>query len=86
MKLVKVSEHRIVDAETGTVWSFEPGGYIAQQFPCAGPIYPKLYLDNRAMLANDEAEVMWDWLSHNVDTLRTVTHNPDVVLHVLGEE
>ena len=82
MKLVKVSEHRIVDAESGTVWSFEPGGDIAQQFPDAGPIYPKLYFDNRTRLANDEAEIMWDWLSHNVDTLRTVTQNADGSLNV----
>ena len=64
MKLIQVSENRIVDAESGTVWSFDPGD-VDEQAPDL-PGYPKLYFDNRTLLANDEAVVMWGWLLRNL--------------------
>jgi len=63
MKLVKVSEHRIVDAKSGKQWERQ-GRYLVMWTPADAQ------KDDDTVslkLKDEEADVLWAWLLSNVE-------------------
>lgn len=61
MKLVKVSENKIVEAENGYRWDYKPGYENEIE-----KVATLLVFEHSILLTGDEAEVMWAWLLRNL--------------------
>ena len=64
MRLVQVSEYKIVDASIGNVWEYTEDTLEAN--PESG-LPSSVDLNGKFLVCDDEADVLWAWLLSNVE-------------------